>query len=258
MRPFGRCPLCLNDRELCASHLLPAAAYKPLRASHQNNPHPLILTDTVAYQTSRQATAYLLCRCCEERFHQNGEDWILSHSYRSPAAFRFRDALIRGTPYFKGPEGTLYAAADIAELDMERVIYFAMSVFWRAAVHRWRRDDRVIKIDLGPYQDPIRKYLYEKTPFPEKMTLRVWVSALEGNLCAVCHLPEAGRKDGVHTYQFAIPGMSFELMVGGRIHEHHYLYSSAPAPERFVAIIPALDIKDMAAMAKRLSKRPQK
>jgi hypothetical protein len=252
-QPFGQCALCLKDRKLHDSHLVSAAAYKPLLATNSRNRHPLIISNTFAYQTSRQAKDYLLCFECEQRFREGGEDWVLTHSYRGPGQFKLRDILRSNSPRFSDPESAIYSGASIRELDMEKVIYFAVSVFWRAAVHNWRRDSRVIKFELGPYEEALRKFLYEDAPFPSYVALQVWASSLKDDLCAVVHLPEAGVHEGAHVYQFGIPGMTFRLTVGKTISEKFYLYSTAPSPERFVAIIQSVDIKDLSDMAQNLA-----
>jgi hypothetical protein len=252
-RISGICGLCLHHRKLHDSHLVPAAAYKPLRSAKSTNPHPLVVTDTSAYQTSRQAKDYLLCFDCEQRFHARGENWVLSHSYRAPGKFKFKKILRSNDPMFSGPDGAIYAAGAIPELDMNQVIYFGASVFWRAAVHSWRRDNRIIALELGPYREPLRKFLYEDDPFPEHMVLHVWISSLDDHLCAVLNLPESGTKHGIHTHQFGIPGMTFELMVGSNIPRQQFLYSTAPAPERFMAVIRSVDLNDTRDMLTRLA-----
>ncbi len=258
-RAMGNCALCLNDGPLCRSHLLPAASYKPLRSVHRTNPHPLIVTPERAYTTSKQPADYLLCPKCEERFHHQGEDWVLSHSYRGGShGFKFRDILLRQSPVFQEGDSRIHTCATIADLAMEKVIYFAASVFWRSAVHTWRRDERIIHIELGKYEEPLRLFLLGVAPFPARMALHTSISSLEGDLLAVCHVTEENRIDGLRTYQFAIPGMVFQLIVSGHLPDRYLTYSTAPALERFVAIVPSLDKREVSEMARRLHRVRQR
>ena len=254
-RPTRPCPLCRETAVLCDSHLIPAAAYKPLRATTSRNPNPLILSHDDAYTSSRQFVDYLLCPGCEQRFREHGEDWILAHSYRGPGEFLLRDILLRYPATFDDGDGiTIYDTTAIHELDMDKVVYFGASVFWRAAVHEWRRGKRVIGFDFGKYLEPLRLFLYAGTPFPDGMVLRVWISSLQDGLCAVAHAPEHNRRHGIHVYQFAIPGMSFELTIGSHIPMNEQMYSTS-GPQRFVGIAKRADTRDVLDMADRWAKQ---
>ena len=137
-RPFGVCALCLETHELRDSHLVPKALYRVVRAAdHRSHPDPVLMTSKVRWQTSFQATQYLLCAECEKRFDQNGEDWVMRHCYRGRDRFRLRELLQRTTPIHADEEETIFNASDVAGMDIERVVYFCVSVFWRASVRRW-------------------------------------------------------------------------------------------------------------------------
>jgi hypothetical protein len=181
MRPNETCSLCLNDRELCFSHLIPKSAYKPLRSAKSPNPNPLILTEKTSYTSSWQVADYLLCLECEQRFREKGEDWVLAHSYRGPGKFRFREILHANQPMFEGPEGLIYSTSMIPDLNMEAIIYFASSVFWRAGAHRWRRDRMIINIDLGKYEEPLRLFL--------RGELTTWCSDCGSRACKTICVP---------------------------------------------------------------------
>jgi hypothetical protein len=227
-----------------------------LRSNNSANPHPLVVKKSVAYTTAKQFKDYLLGECCEELFRINGEDWVIPNSYRGPGQFAFRDALLRSKPFLEQDDSRVYAAASIPGLDMDKVIYFAASVFWRAAVHSWRRDERLVNIKLGPYEEEIRLFLLGQAHFPQRVALHVWVSGLQGDLLAVIHAPESGRIDNYHTHQFAIPGMVFAITIAAHISDAQRRWATS-APERFVAIVLGLDLRDVADMARRLQSVPR-
>ena len=82
-----QCKLCLQHvASLEDSHFLSAGIYRVLRDEREKNPNPWLLTKT-AVQTSRQMTARLLCRDCEQRFSKYGENWVLGHCLRKDRSF---------------------------------------------------------------------------------------------------------------------------------------------------------------------------
>ena len=73
---------------------MPSALYKRARDRSSRNPHPLLFSAHGERQTSRQATKFLLCACCEQRFHRLGEDWVLKHCAQEPREFKLRELLL--------------------------------------------------------------------------------------------------------------------------------------------------------------------
>ena len=96
----GTCALCHQHRVLQKSHFLPKAIYRLLRGEKGPDLHPAIISGTSVWQSSSQATAYLLCVDCEQRFHANGEDWTLRNCYRAEQGFRLREILFRANPVY--------------------------------------------------------------------------------------------------------------------------------------------------------------
>jgi hypothetical protein len=185
----------------------------------------------------------------------NGEDWVLAHSYRgSGSGFKLREILLRQSPLATQGDASLYACVGVPNLEMDKIIYFAASVFWRAAVRTWRRDERTIKIDLGKYAEPLRLFLLGAGPFPDHMALHTWVSSLSGNILASLHLPEAKRIEGFRAYEFGIPGVCFRLLVARHMSPKWFEWSTAPGPHGLVGIVPDLDRHDVAHMAQRMNK----
>lgn len=156
--PTGICRLCGQNAELQDSHLLPKAFYKLAWAAGGRNPNPIVVTPKVALKTSRQVSDYLLCRDCEERFNKGGEKWIVENCWRGETDFPLNAALKAATPIAGSkPDLMIYFGASIPAIDLERIVYFAASVFWRAAVNDW--GENPIKLDLGPYEDSLRRFL---------------------------------------------------------------------------------------------------
>ena len=108
--------------------------YRVARAAdHRAHPDPVLLTSTMRRQTSFQATQYLLCAECEKRFDQNGEDWVMRHCYRGRDRFRLRE-LLSGPRRFMSTRRTPSSTPQVSPgMEIEKAVYFCLSVFWRAA-----------------------------------------------------------------------------------------------------------------------------
>jgi hypothetical protein len=137
--PIGKCKLCLQTKELQNSHYLPKGAYKINRAPALKNASPVVLSNDQLLQSSAQLSDYLLCSDCEQRFSKNGEAWVLGSVPRNYGEkFPILDALNAEVPLLTDGDTKFYAGAKVKSLDMEKIAYFAISVFWRGAVHQWK------------------------------------------------------------------------------------------------------------------------
>ncbi len=216
--PSGVCALCLQRRDLRDSHLVPKALYRLARAAnHRRRPDPVLLTSKLRRQTSFQATQYLLCSECEKRFDQNGEDWVMRHCYRGRDRFRLRVLLQQATPIHVDEEAAIFNASTVAGMDVERAVYFCMSVFWRASVREWESSgQRYEGIRLGPkYEEEIRKYLCGDAGFPLNASVMVLVSDLPRPHVSF-NFPDTIRVDSSHAHMLHIPGLTFQLALGGQ------------------------------------------
>ena len=83
----GICALCYQRRVLHKSHFLPKAIYRLVRGEKGPDLNPTLISGDSVWQSSSQATSSLLCSDCEQRFHANGEDWMLRHCYRGDQEF---------------------------------------------------------------------------------------------------------------------------------------------------------------------------
>jgi len=84
----GRCRLCLAVKPLQRSHLLPKALYRLLQRQTAKNRNPVWFSRKSAWTSSTQFADELLCYDCEQRFHENGEDWVLRRCYRGKGRSR--------------------------------------------------------------------------------------------------------------------------------------------------------------------------
>jgi hypothetical protein len=72
-----------------------------------------------------------ILRCCEERFNKGGEAWILNkipQNYGEP--FWLHTLLNSKAPTVNGDD-LLFSQSGIPAVDIAKLVYFALSVFWR-------------------------------------------------------------------------------------------------------------------------------
>jgi hypothetical protein len=210
--------------------------YKLLRSPGTTEPDPLFISNEKVGTNSRQYKDRLLCWECEDRFSKLGETWVIGNCWREDEIFPIRDAL-RARPPVEHMPGilTVYEAASVPFVKTDHILYFAASVFWRAAVHRWKIPGHptVIETNLGSYEEAMRLFLLQQAPFPSSMALIVRV-AEELSGVRVAWMPNDRNYEGFRRHQFGIPGLSFWLLVGGKIPAIMCSASFNMSPQRFM------------------------
>jgi hypothetical protein len=212
----GTCELCLEEKVLRSSHLIPAGVLKTLRNPSISNADPILLTNKVALQTSRPIKERMLCGDCEDLFSKKGETWVIANIARGDS-FPLHDALIDAKPLLETSEFAVYAGSEIANIKCDKLIYFGMSLFWRSAAHRWKTVGGADhQIALGPYQEPIRQFLRDEGNFPRNtvLSLRAWPVK---TFCGVIPPIAAAGIGTHHEFVFYVPGIEFRLCTGQRI-----------------------------------------
>jgi hypothetical protein len=177
MTQVSQCKLCLLQKELVNSHFLPASIYKLCRdaATGQNL---IAVSQGVSKHTTDQIRDYVFCSDCEKRLNKNGEAWFHKNMAR-PEGFTIQDALEKATPSMIYDSFVAYEGSKIPGLDMDQISYFGLSMFWRAAAHRWPALNapglRMERLLLGPCKESIRLFLLNGAPVPPHISLLISV-----------------------------------------------------------------------------------
>jgi hypothetical protein len=142
---------------------------------------------------------------------------VMRHCYRGRDRFRLRDLLKQSRPIHAGNKNTVFNASAVPGMDIEKVVYFCVSVFWRATVREWESSGRKYRgITLGTkYQEQIRRYLLGQASFPENAAVMFLVSGLTRPAIAF-NFPDTIRIDARHVHTLQIPGFTFQLNLGAQ------------------------------------------
>jgi hypothetical protein len=214
-RPAQACKLCGEARQLVRSHLIASGFYELLRDRNPTatNQNPIVMSRKVSMHTSRQVADYVLCKECDQRLATYGEEWVLRH-VNNGTRFPLFDRLNLAIPIgdLSGPEVQAFSGTAVG-IDTQQLTYFALSVIWRAAVHKWHTSNtETIGISLGCYEEQIRRYLLGKAGFPNDVVVMATVctdfASREG-----CYFPCA-VKGSVHpAYAFLVRGVYLRVFI---------------------------------------------
>src|SRR5207249_3965191 len=146
--------------------------------------------------------------------------WVLPKLARD-GTFPLLDILEKLPPDAVLPDGmTAYKAAENQELDIGKIVHFALGIFWKASVHSWKRQKRMDDpmINLGVYGEGLRQFLKGEGTFPENIALLVRIGARKdvANFNGSAQ-PHRGRCKQAHNYSFCVPGAMFMLYAGKQI-----------------------------------------
>ncbi len=208
---IGICKLCQQKAELVESHLIPKAIYKRIRRSNGANNRIVAVSHAVAMFSDKQVKDYLLCVACEGRFGRV-EDYTVSNCLQEDS-FPFREAVLGLPRHLEANDVALGQYLEGGGIEM--LVYFAASVLWRAAVHRWRGvGGSTITVNLGSYEEGFRLYLLDKADFPVETTIGIFVAGKANELDQFATTPIALDVKGYQQYTFVIPGIKFSIVVG--------------------------------------------
>jgi hypothetical protein len=237
---IGQCKLCLAENgRLLESHLLAAGFYRRI-LSTQSNPHPLLISAKGMRSSSDQVRDNVLCEDCERLFAKNGEDYALRVA-ADRRSFKLLDELTRcGLTRGKLEDSRWSEIRSSPKVKRDHLAYFALSVFWRAAIHRWPDPEdstRTIKIELGQTNtESLRLFLLGEAALPPTANLTFYV--LTDRLSqATIYLPGRTSKVGFRWgYGFVACGFMFNLFLGKSVDPTASRVCLIHSPERFIWI----------------------
>jgi hypothetical protein len=167
---IGQCKLCLQQKQLHESHLMPKALYAPGKKGIQ------FATRSQSGQNPKQMKAHLLCFDCEQRFGRLGESEVLRWLAPKAKQFPLHDRLRVALPCGEISTFSVYKGADVG-IDTERFTYFTLSVAWRRSIHEWMNVDGtpLPQWPLGAFGEQMRTFLVGESGFPPDTAVMIIV-----------------------------------------------------------------------------------
>jgi hypothetical protein len=208
--PIQNCPLCRRIKPVLKSHFMPAALTE---FCSPPGGRPIMITPDIIIESDREIQDYVFCECCEDIFNKGGETWVLPLLARLDAPFPLYDILVKQAPSQVDGEIKIYATALNPEIQADKLIHFAMGIFFKAAVHPWSGSRTEPWINLGPYTEPIRRFLLGETPFPARMCLTAAILPSPTRAIKFSQ-PYRDSTEGKFSYRFDACGLQFILVVG--------------------------------------------
>jgi hypothetical protein len=201
----GKCKLCLLDKPLCESHLMPRALY-----DHCGD-IPIRVGDGIVMPTNRHLKAHLLCRGCEDILGDGGEKWICPKLIWSDRKFELFDRL--PTPEWADANGAIYYVARNPRISVGEITHFAVGIFCKAGVHSWKGKATAPLIDLGPYEPVLRDWLRGESALPNSIVLTFTISR-PARAQITFNWPVENPRRAWRTYTFHALGANFVLRAG--------------------------------------------
>jgi hypothetical protein len=224
------CRLCQQPRVLRESHFIPAAFYRHLNLDETGTLKNRALQKLTRSRFARvpgQVKKHLLCDECEKRFSVNGESWVTRFGHQMGRGFRLQETLLRLQPHTLLATGHIYYAEDDPVIDWRKLVYFALSVFWRGAADSWARS---AELGAKPFiqlpaalQEHLRRFLLGEAEYPEGILLMLKVSASLTPAAHMMSFPSIGTMETPDPQplqsSFIVPGMIFALIFGPGLEE---------------------------------------
>ena len=211
---------------------MPKALYSLCRADDAPNPNPVMVTDKLAMQTSRQTTHRLLCTRCEQLLSERGENWTIPQLASYGGRFPFGETLKKLKPLDTLPGDLAYSLEAVGEVHADDLTHFAMGIFWKSSVHSWDKRRTEPLISLGKHEENVRRFVAGEGPFPSDIALTVMVQPMPVKQISFVF---PATTDG-SVSQFYVPGIQFMLWLGPAVPLEIRLASFHAKP-RFVLVL---------------------
>jgi hypothetical protein len=194
-RITGTCALCLRQKPLCASHVIPEFCYRPTYdAKHRAR---LMESTRMAERLVQKGIReYLLCSDCEQKINEY-ETYFKTFWFDMKAL----------------PDKVAQQVVTVSAIDYDRFRLFHLSVLWRSGVAQAMPFGNV---SLGPHADQLRQQIMNSDPGPEG-SYPFWGTIILNPDSTVCYDlisgPYAADVDSLTAYYMCYAGCEWTFVV---------------------------------------------
>lgn len=139
-----KCKLCLKEKNLCESHIIPEYFYKPMYDSKNRFFKLSIIENEKNKFMQKGLKEHLLCNECEQQIN-NYEKYINGLMYYDQPSEVYQDNKI----------------AIVKNINYRKMKLFQLSILWRASISTLKSFNEV---KLGPHQEKIRMMILNQNP----------------------------------------------------------------------------------------------
>lgn len=189
-----KCRLCLHNRELCKSHIIPEFLYKALYNEEKHNFTQISGTQKVI-KCQKGLREKLLCRDCEDKLNQ----W---ETYAANVLFN----------HFEGNIKRLSDAIVIDNIEYTKFKLFQISIIWRVGV---ASIPQFSNVSLGPHEEKLRVMILEDNPgdYHQYGCLMINTSSYFKLTEKILMAPQPTKFDGHNCYMFLMAGLFWVFFV---------------------------------------------
>jgi hypothetical protein len=124
------------------------------------------MTPKLIKATPKQLWAHLLCAGCERLLNDRGEKAVQA-LFNGATSLPLLDRMNLSLPLNAAPTVVTYSGSSMG-VDTDPLAFYALSILWKGSVHKWTTlKGQKSSVDLGKYQEPIRRYLIGDAGFPD-------------------------------------------------------------------------------------------
>lgn len=219
---------------------MPAGILRSLFERSLDNPEPVLVSSRIIINTTKPIVKDLLCAECEELFNKGGEAWI-SQIIARRGSFPLARAVQSCPRVVDDANLVVYSCKGNPEIEIEKLTYFALSMFWRSSAVDWSSIAPVPRIVLGEREEPVRQFLRRDAPLPSDIVLIVTLWTHEPSNLQVVLPAESRQVASFNAFTMSIPGIQFVLFTGADVPADVRAQCVCSSDDQAIAVANAID-----------------
>jgi hypothetical protein len=168
------------------------------------------MTPRLIKAAPKQLWAHLLCETCEQLLNDRGEKPVQA-LFNGAAEFPLLNRMNLSLALNTAPTVVTYSGSAMG-IDTDPIAYYALSILWKGSVHKWTTlKGQKSSVELGKYQEPIRRYLLAEAGLPDGVYFIVAACTDFGSQ-GMTFAPSLLADSRFPTYSFLVRGLWFHII----------------------------------------------